>query len=154
MNCMSFFTCSLLSLKSSDKISSVSCRSKFPSIFSDTKRETMSSGRPINLRDLDTSSIERPARLDGGCHCASGEKAGQFWANELEMEYISFVPCSCGVGEQLEVSCSPSQINPDSKSLHVFMAFDFGVLGGKMGQERLCLVLDSSIGLSLYISEL
>lgn len=154
MNCMSFFTCSLLSLKSSDKISSVSCRSKFPSIFSDTKRETMSSGRPINLRDLDTSSIERPARLDGGCHCAVGDRDGQLRVNELEMEYISFVPCSCWASEQSEVSCSLPQIDPDSKSVHIFMAFDFGVLGGKMGQERLCFALDSSIGLSLYISEL
>lgn len=54
----------------------------------------------------------------------------------------------------MEVSCSLSQTGPDSKSVHFVVAFDFGVLGGKMGQERLCLVLDSSIGLSLYISEL
>ena len=52
------------------------------------------------------------------------------------------------------MSCVLSQTDPDSKSVHFFMAFDFGVLGGKMGQERLCLVFDSSIGLSLYISEL
>lgn len=152
MNCMSFFTCSLLSLKSSDRISSVSCRSKFPSIFSDTKRETMSSGMPINLRDFDTSSIEIPARVNGGCHCAVGEADGQ--AGIKGFDAVSSVTCSCWVSKLFRVSCWLSQTGPWATSLHVFAAFVFDVLGGKMGQERLCLVFDSSIGLSLYISEL
>lgn len=147
---MSFFTCSLLSLKSSERISSVSCRSKFPSIFSDTKRERMSSGRPINRRDRDTSSIERPARLDGGCHCDLGEEVGHSTVNASQMEGVSLGLCSSSESEQFEVFCFLSQTGSDSKSVH----FDFVVLGGKMGQERLCLVSDSSIGLSLYISEL
>lgn len=151
MNCMSFFTCSLLSLKSSDRISSVSCRSRFPSIFSVTNRETMSSGRPMNLRDLDTSSMERPARLDGGCHWAVGGMGGQLGVSEFDV--VSFEACLFSASGLFKVSCSLSQGDADGTSLHV-LTFVFDVLGGKMGQERLCLVLDSSMGLSLYISEL
>lgn len=143
MNCISFFTCSLLSLKSSDRISSVSCRSKFPSIFSDTKSDTMSSGKPMNLRDLDTSSIERPARLDGGCH-----SGGQLRVSDLES--VSLVACSCGAREPFKVCGLLTLSDPDSRSVH----FNFGVLGGRMGHDRLCFVSDSSMGLSLYISEL
>lgn len=72
INCMSFFTWSLLNLKSSVRISSVSCRSRFPSIFSVMNEDTMSPEMPMNCNDLDTSSMESPERLVGGCHCPPG----------------------------------------------------------------------------------
>lgn len=112
----------------------------------------MSSGRPMNLRDLDTSSMERPARLDGGCQWEVGENGGQLGLTELDVEQASVVPCSGCTTEISEASLLPSQA--DTASVSFFVALGFGVLGGKMGQERLCLVFDSSIGLSLYISEL
>lgn len=96
--------------------------------------------------------MERPARLAGGCHGAAEETGGQPCVAQFEGP--SFVPSSCCAGEPLKGSCPLSQTEPGQPSLHVLALFVFDVLGGKMGQERLCLVFDSSIGLSLYISEL
>lgn len=70
MNCIIFFTCNFVSLKSSKRISSVSWTKMLPSIRSLTKKVTTSSERPMNLRHLETSSTDRADRSGGGCHGA------------------------------------------------------------------------------------
>lgn len=148
INCMSFFTWSLLSLKSSDRISSVSCRSKFPSIFSCTNKETTSSDKPMNRSDLETSSMEIPDRLLGGCQ-DNPVAPGQ------EMENTSVVPwCGLSSKQLLDSSSrtSASAVAVIAGSASFFVSLHLGVLGGKIGQDWLCLVLHSSVDLSLHIS--
>lgn len=107
----------------------------------------MSSGSPINFKDLDTSSIERPARLVGGCQFDVARKGEQL--ELLRLLLASLVPSSLEISEVPSVS---SQAN--SVSVPVVKVLGLGVLGGKIGHDRLCFVFDSSIGLSLCISEL
>lgn len=145
INCMSFFTWSLLSLKSSDRISSVSCRSKFPSIFSCTNKETTSSDIPMNRSDLETSSMEIPDRLLGGCQDTVA----------TEMENTSVVLWCGWSSEQLLDSSSrvsASAVAVVAGSVSFFVSLHLGVLGGKIGQDWFCLVLHSSVDLSLQSS--
>ncbi len=147
INCMSFFTWSLLSLKSSDIISSVSCRSKFPSIFSCTTKETTSSDIPMNRSDLETSSMEIPDRLLGGCQDTV--------ATGYEMDNTSVVPwCGWSSKQLLDSSsrASASAVAVVAGSVSFFVSLHLGVLGGKIGQDWFCLVLHSSVDLSLHSS--
>lgn len=65
---MIFFTCSLVRLKSSARISSLSWVKMEPSMRSRLNRDTTSSDRPMKRRHDDTSSTESAHSSDGGRH--------------------------------------------------------------------------------------
>ncbi|CAG5895620.1 unnamed protein product [Menidia menidia] len=139
MNCISFLTCSLVSRKSSARISSVSCSSRLPSIFSDTNSDTLSSGRPRKRSDRDTSSMDTPARLAGGCHWPAGvaERAGGESGR------------GSGSGARGSGSGPGSGASP-----RVRAGPALGVRGGRMGQDRLWRPWLAVMGVSRCISEL
>lgn len=72
MNCVILVTWSRLRWKSCDKISSVSCTNRLPSIRSLWNTDTAASDRPINRRQAETSSNDRADRSAGGRQVGSG----------------------------------------------------------------------------------
>ncbi|KAG5846304.1 hypothetical protein ANANG_G00113520 [Anguilla anguilla] len=79
MNCMIFFTCSLVRWKSSDRISSVSWTKMLPSMRSRTKKASTASARPMKRRQRDTSSTDSVDRSDGGCQAGRSPLARGCW---------------------------------------------------------------------------
>ena len=74
MNCVILVTWSRLRWKSCDRMSSVSCTRRLPSIRSLWKMDTAASDRPMNRRHADTSSNERADRSAGGRQVGSGDR--------------------------------------------------------------------------------
>lgn len=68
MNCIIFFTCNLVRLKSSARISSLSWVKMEPSMRSRLNKATTSSDRPMKRRHDDTSSTESAHSSAGGRH--------------------------------------------------------------------------------------
>jgi len=71
MNCVILVTCSLLRWKSCDRMSSVSCTRRRPSIRSRWNTATAPSDRPMKRRQADTSSKESVERSAGGRQAGS-----------------------------------------------------------------------------------
>lgn len=72
MNCVILVTWSRLRWKSCDRMSSVSCTRRLPSILSLWNTPTAASDRPIKRRQAETSSSDSTERSAGGRQVGSG----------------------------------------------------------------------------------
>lgn len=73
MNCVILVTWSRLRWKSCDRMSSVSCTRRLPSIRSLRNTDTTASDRPMNRRQDETSSSDSTDRSAGGRQLPSGD---------------------------------------------------------------------------------